>query len=89
MKDRRRLARLILAIVSGVALLGLGYVAWQGTPRTPIRIAFANSLTGPSSSAGTESLTAVKLALDEANRQGGVGGRPKLDLLRRRFLLAA
>ena len=80
MQDRRRFSRLILALLGAAALLGLGYAAWHGAPRTPIRIAFANSLTGPSSSAGTESLTAIRLAFDEANRQSGVGGR-RVDLV--------
>lgn len=42
----------------------------------PIRIAFANSLTGPSSPAGLESLVATQLAIDEVNAKGGIKGRP-------------
>src|SRR5215213_2352008 len=77
MIGRMRPAWVLLVILGAVALLGLGYAATvHWTPRTPIPIAFANSLAGPSSSAGTESLTTIRLAVDEANRQGGVGGRP-------------
>src|ERR1700751_4336134 len=43
---------------------------------SPIRIAFANSLTGPSAPAGTGSLIATQLAIDEVNAKGGVNGRP-------------
>src|SRR4051794_41976311 len=75
MRGRIRPAWALFAIAGAVALLGLGHVATvHWTPRTPIRIAFANSLTGPSSSAGTQSLIAVRLALDEANERGGIGG---------------
>ena len=42
----------------------------------PICIAVANSLSGPSAPAGSESLAAIELAVDEANRAGGVRGRP-------------
>jgi ABC-type branched-subunit amino acid transport system substrate-binding protein len=41
----------------------------------PIRIAFANSLTGPSGPAGLESLAATVLAVDEVNAKG-IRGRP-------------
>jgi branched-chain amino acid transport system substrate-binding protein len=53
--------------------------AWATIVRSrpaPIRIAFANSLTGPSSPAGLESLIATKLAIDEMNVKGGVKGKP-------------
>src|SRR4051812_13022494 len=40
------------------------------------RIAFANSLTGPTSSPGEEILAAIKLYIDEVNRTGGVSGHP-------------
>src|SRR3954468_24606664 len=57
-------------------LLALGYAASLWKRPTPIRIAFANSMTGLTSSAGTESLAAVKLVIDEVNRTGGVNGHP-------------
>ena len=74
--SRRRRARIALAILGGVMLLALGYAASLWKRPTPIRIAFANSMTGPISSVGTESLAAVKLYIDEVNRTGGVNGHP-------------
>ena len=66
-----------LAVVAGVVLVLA--VVWAAILRTrpePIRIAFANSLSGPSAPAGTESLVATELAIDEVNAKGGVNGRP-------------
>ena len=74
--SRRRRARIALAILGGAMLLALGYAASLWKRPTPIRIAFANSMTGPTSSVGTESLAAVKLVIDEVNRTGGVNGHP-------------
>ena len=74
--SRRRRARIALAILGGTMLLALGYAASLWKRPTPIRIAFANSMTGLTSSAGTESLAAVKLVIDEVNRTGGVNGHP-------------
>ncbi|MBR0781196.1 ABC transporter substrate-binding protein [Bradyrhizobium iriomotense] len=66
-----------LAVVAGVALvLGVAWAAVLWTRPEPIRIAFANSLSGPSAPAGTESLIAMQLAIDEVNAKGGVNGRP-------------
>jgi ABC-type branched-subunit amino acid transport system substrate-binding protein len=53
-------------------LLALGYTAYVWKQPAPIRIAFANSLTGPTSSPGAEILAAIKLYIDEVNRTGGV-----------------
>ena len=66
-----------LAVVAGVALvLAVAWAAILWTRPEPIRIAFANSLSGPSAPAGTESLVATQLAIDEVNAKGGVNGRP-------------
>ena len=66
-----------LAVVAGMALLiAAVWGARLWTRPEPVRIAFASSLSGPSAPAGTESLVAVQLAIDEANAQGGVNGRP-------------
>jgi ABC-type branched-subunit amino acid transport system substrate-binding protein len=66
-----------LAVVAGVVLvLAVAWAAILWTRPEPIRIAFANSLSGPSASAGTESLVATQLAIDEVNAKGGVNGRP-------------
>jgi ABC-type branched-subunit amino acid transport system substrate-binding protein len=65
-----------LAVVAGVALvLAVAWAAILWTRPEPIRIAFANSLSGPSAPAGTESLVATQLAIDEVNAKGGVNGR--------------
>ena len=66
-----------LAVVAGVVLvLAVAWAAILWTRPEPIRIAFANSLSGPSAPAGTESLVAMQLAIDEVNAKGGVNGRP-------------
>jgi branched-chain amino acid transport system substrate-binding protein len=74
--NRRRRARIALAILGGAMLLALGYTAYVWKQPAPIRIAFANSLTGPTSSPGEEILAAIKLYIDEVNRTGGVSGHP-------------
>ena len=74
--NRRRRARIALAILGGAMLLALGYTAYVWKQPAPIRIAFANSLTGPTSSPGAEILAAIKLYIDEVNRTGGVSGHP-------------
>ena len=61
-----------LAVVAGVVLvLGVAWAAILWTRPEPIRIAFANSLSGPSAPAGTESLVATQLAIDEVNAKSG------------------
>ena len=76
--DEADLRRVVwLAVVAGMALLiAAVWGARLWTRPEPVRIAFASSLSGPSAPAGTESLVAVQLAIDEANAQGGVNGRP-------------
>jgi len=59
-----------------VPLLAVAWAAIVWSRPAPIRIAFANSLSGPSAPAGTESLVATQLAIDEVNAKGGVNGRP-------------
>ena len=66
-----------LAVPAGVVLLlATAWAAIVWTRPEPIRIAFASSLSGPSASAGEESLVATQLAIDEVNAKGGVNGRP-------------
>jgi ABC-type branched-subunit amino acid transport system substrate-binding protein len=66
-----------LAVVAGVVLvLAVAWAAILWTRPEPIRIAFASSLSGASDPAGTESLVATQLAIDEVNAKGGVNGRP-------------
>ena len=62
--------------MGAVLLLALAWAAIVWSRPAPIRIAFANSLTGPSSPAGLESLVATRLAIDEVNAKGGIRGRP-------------
>ena len=64
-----------LAVVAGGALLvAAAWAAIVWSRPAPIRIAFANSLTGPSGPAGLESLVATRLAIDEVNANGGDQG---------------
>ena len=62
--------------MGAVLLLALAWAAIVWSRPAPIRIAFANSLTGPSGPAGLESLVATRLAIDEVNANGGIRGRP-------------
>src|SRR3712207_4950817 len=75
MKRARRWTWVIMAALAPALILAAVYAALSWIQPTPIRIAVANSLTGPSSSAGTESLAAVQIYIDEVNAIGGVGGR--------------
>ena len=63
-------------ITGAVLLLVAAWIVIVWSHPSPIRIAFANSLTGPSAPAGTESLIATQLAIDEVNAKGGLNGRP-------------
>ena len=74
MSPRRHRGWVALTILGALVCLALGYAATFWKRPTPIRIAFANSLTGATSSAGAEILAGVKLYIDEANRKGGVRG---------------
>src|SRR5258707_2447903 len=62
--------------MGAVLLLAVAWAAIVWSRSAPIRIAFANSLTGSSGPAGLESLVATRLAIDEANAKGGIRGRP-------------
>lgn len=62
-------------VMGAVLLLAAAWIAIVWSRPSPIRIAFANSLTGPSAPAGLEDLVATKLAIDEVNAKGGIGGR--------------
>jgi ABC-type branched-subunit amino acid transport system substrate-binding protein len=61
-----------IVVLLAVAIIVLGRSRRPG----PIRIAFANALTGVASSAGTESLIATQLYIDQINRAGGINGHP-------------
>jgi ABC-type branched-subunit amino acid transport system substrate-binding protein len=63
-------------VIGAVLLLAAvwAFIVWSRP--TPIRIAFANSLTGSSGLAGQESLVATRLVIDEVNAKGGIRGRP-------------
>ena len=63
-------------VIGAVLLLAAvwAFIVWSRP--VPIRIAFANSLTGSSGLAGQESLVATRLVIDELNAKGGIRGRP-------------
>jgi branched-chain amino acid transport system substrate-binding protein len=75
MSRAKRRAWVIIAAVSSALILAAVYAALIWKRPTPICIAFANSLTGASSSAGTESLIAAQIYIDQVNAAGGVDGR--------------
>lgn len=62
-----------------LAALAVVLLAACGDP-APIRIGFIGGLSGRSADTGEASRNAVQLAVDEANRSGGIGGR-RLELL--------
>src|ERR1700730_6205888 len=76
MRRPERRAVAAIAVLGSAMLLAFGYAAIKWRERSPICIAFANSLTGRSSSAGAERLVGIRLSLDDINRKGGIGGRP-------------
>jgi branched-chain amino acid transport system substrate-binding protein len=75
MSRAKRRAWVIIAAVGSALILATAYATLSWKRSTPICIAFANSLTGPSSSAGTESLIAAQIYIDQVNVTGGVAGR--------------
>lgn len=66
----------------GGALVGLALAAFgsAAVAQVPIKIGFHAGLTGPAAADGLGAQTAVKMAIDEANRAGGIAGR-KLELV--------
>jgi branched-chain amino acid transport system substrate-binding protein len=76
MSKPKRHAMVAIAALCSATLLAFGYAALKWRESSPICLAFANSLTGRSSSAGAESLLAIRLYLDEVNRNGGARGHP-------------
>lgn len=80
-RDRRRNWRWV-AVVAAVAVVG-GAVVWlvdRAREPDPVHVALVAGITGPQSVAEHGVLDAARMALDEANRGGGVAGRP-VDLL--------
>ena len=70
-----RLARLALVLV----VAGAAAFLWirDGRPRgTPIRVAYAGPVSGPSAEDGLSAVRAIELVFDQVNRAGGVAGRP-------------
>lgn len=75
MSRAKRRAWAVVSAVIGSALILAGVstaLSWKRP--SSIRIAFANSLTGLSISAGTESLLAAQIYVDEVNAKGGLDG---------------
>jgi ABC-type branched-subunit amino acid transport system substrate-binding protein len=74
--SKSRAGVIAAGVIGAVLLLAAvwAFIFWSRP--TPIRIAFANSLTGSSGPAGLESLVAARLVIDELNAKGGIRGRP-------------
>src|SRR5262249_38930033 len=74
-KARRSPRVWIIATAILIVLAAGGLVMRQiATRPSPIRIAFASSLSGAVASEGVESLVAAQLYVDAVNRAGGVDG---------------
>lgn len=58
-----------------VLVLGVGTGLAFGTELPPVKIGAAGPFTGDLSKIGLDSLNAIRMAVDEANAEGGVGGR--------------
>lgn len=58
-----------------VLVLGMGTGLAFGTELPPVKIGAAGPFTGDLSKIGLDSLNAIRMAVDEANAEGGVGGR--------------
>jgi hypothetical protein len=61
--------------MGAVVLLAAAWTAFVWSRPPPIRVAFANSLISPSAPAGLKDLVVTKLAIDQVNTKGGIGGR--------------
>ncbi|MGE5587379.1 MAG: branched-chain amino acid ABC transporter substrate-binding protein [Clostridia bacterium] len=58
-----------------VLVLGIGTGLVFGKELPPVKIGAAGPFTGDLSKIGLDSLNAIRMAVDEANAEGGVGGR--------------
>ena len=58
-----------------VLVLGIGTGLVFGIELPPVKIGAAGPFTGDLSKIGLDSLNAIRMAVDEANAEGGVGGR--------------
>jgi branched-chain amino acid transport system substrate-binding protein len=78
MSANHRTGRRLVFVVLGVLILAALVIALirRAQRPAPYRIAFANSITGVANTAGTESLIATQLYINEVNKSGGVNGHP-------------
>lgn len=63
-------------LLSAVAMIAVQIVPAAAQDKTPVKIGFHAGLTGPASADGLSAEIAVKLAVEEANKAGGIDGRP-------------
>lgn len=66
--------RIFLAAAAAIALHMTPAIA--ADDKTPVKIGFHAGLTGPASADGLSAEIALKLAVEEANKSGGIDGRP-------------
>ncbi len=65
----------VVGVVAGAAALAFWYDS-SGARGTPIRVAYAGPVTGPSARDGVAGLRAVELIFEQVNAEGGIAGRP-------------
>jgi branched-chain amino acid transport system substrate-binding protein len=67
---------IVVLVVGGIFFIGKGGSDMKSLDSAPIKIGFVGPLTGDVSSLGIPASKAVELAVQEFNKNGGVGGRP-------------
>jgi urea transport system substrate-binding protein len=73
-RGKIRLATLLIVLV---IILVAGALLWQfSEPRPPVRIGVLHSLSGTMAASESPLVDAVRLAVEEANRSGGIAGAP-------------
>src|ERR1700744_5432638 len=63
-------------LLSAAAIIAMQILPAAAEEKAPVKVGFHAGLTGPASADGLSAEIAVKLAVEEANKAGGIDGRP-------------
>ena len=66
----------LIALILAASVFAAGVFWWMGLPPAPIRIGVLHSATGTMAISERPLVDAVRMAVEEINREGGVDGRP-------------